>query len=329
MQSYEHMRYQPGKSMLAFVTFTFGTGMADVVKFAGYSNGDNGVEYRLNGTTSEFVIFSDSSNGDETVTQDNWNLDPLDGTGPSAITLDTTKTQILVIDLQALYVGRVRVGFDIEGLVVYAHEFLHANRDAHPYIQTASLPVRCGMTCTGTVSTTMEFICSSVISEGGQEDIPGYSFSAGGTATAASGTRTHIISVRPKTLFNSIANRTKFVLDSAEILVTGNYPVKWELCIGQAISGTTTFADANATFSGFETNTAGTADGSPALVLSSGFTAASNQSKGTTTIKLNNKAPIALDAAGAVRANGTLTLLVTGVGGSSACECSLNWHELR
>ena len=329
MQSFEHIRYQPGKSQLAFITFAMGAGVANVMKFAGYSSGANGVEFRLTGDTKSIAILSDTNLGDEDVTQSNWNLDKLDGTGDSGIELDLTRTQILVIDLQALYVGRVRVGFDIDGVVTYVHEFLHANRVSYPYIQTASLPIRCGMSCTGTASATMSFICSSVISEGGQEEVAGFSFSASGSVTAASGAATHILSLRPNTQFNSISNRTKFVLESIEILVTGNEPIKWDLCIGQAITGTTTFTDVNATYSAFEYNTAGTISGAPAIILASGYVPASNQSKGSLSAKLSNKAPITLDAAGAVRANGTLTLNVTGIGGPSATQASFNWRELR
>jgi hypothetical protein len=36
-----------------------------------------------------------------------------------------------------------------------------------------------------------------------------------------------------------------------------------------------------------------------------------------------------LNAAGAVRANGTITLLVTGIGGTSACRAIMNWKEIR
>jgi hypothetical protein len=187
MQSYEYIPYQPGRSQLAFVTFNFIEAKANVLKFAGLSDGNNGFEFRLNGSTLQLAILSDTDHGDEVVGQADWNLDKLNGNGPSGITLDITKTQILVIDFQALYVGRARLGFDIGGMVVYAHEFNHANLDAFPYIQYATLPVRCGMTCTDTASTTMRFICCSVISEGGQEDTAGKTFTVARTATAGSG----------------------------------------------------------------------------------------------------------------------------------------------
>lgn len=336
LQSYEYVRYQPGRSQAAFVTFNFVEAKTDCLKFAGVSDWGsvsagvgNGIEFQLSGSTKQFTVYSDTGVGDETVTQANWNLDKLDGTGASGIALNMAYAQILVIDFQALYVGRIRVGFDIGGNIVYAHEFNHSNLLTNPYIQYATLPVRCGMTCTGTVSTTMNFICSAVISEGGQEENGGVPAAAEGTATAGSGADTHILSVRPKTTFNSITNRVKLVLDSVEILVTGNQPVLYKLVVGQAISGTTTYSDVNTTYSAFEFNTAGTISGTAALVLQQGYVPASNQTKAVANPKITNRIPIALSAAGAVRANGTVSVLVQGVGGTSACRASLNWRELR
>jgi len=329
MQSYDWFRYQPGKSQAIFATFNFIAGVANVVKFIGYSDGNNGVEFVLDGTTKKIRILSDTTAGDETVSQSSWNLDKLDGTGASALTLDITKTQILVIDLQSLYVGRVRVGFDIGGKIIYAHEFNHANLIAYPYIQTANLPIRAGMTCTGTVSTTMNFICCNVSSEGGVDDTLGYQFTANGTATASNGARTHILSLRPNTTFNSLANRTKFVLESVDIANSGSVPVLWELCLGQAISGTTSFTDVNATYSGFEFNTAGTISGSPTIVIVSGYLPSSATSKQNISTKVPLRYPITLDAAGAVRALGTLSIDVTGIGNTADCRATLNWKEIR
>ena len=56
MQSYEYLPYQPGRSQLAFVTFNMLSAVANVLKFAGYSDGVNGIEFQLNGTTKQFTI---------------------------------------------------------------------------------------------------------------------------------------------------------------------------------------------------------------------------------------------------------------------------------
>ena len=331
MQSYEYLPYQPGRSQLIFVTFNMIAAVANTLKFAGYSDGINGIEFQLNGTTKQFKIYSATLDGDDTAVQSSWNLDKLDGTGPSGITLDVTKTQILVIDVQALYVGRVRVGFDMGGEIVYAHEFKHANLATYPYIQTANLPVRCGMTCTGTVSTTMNFVCSAVISEGGSEDINvfGYTFQTNTSVTASVG-GVQVLTLRPKTTFNGITNRMRVAYIDVEIFNTGStgQHVRWDLCIGQAITGGT-WADINTSYSGVEVNTGATLSGSPAIIIDTGWASVGANTKGVINTAVISRYPITLDQAGANRVLGSLTLKVTSLTGSPVVYAAVKYREIR
>ena len=329
MQTYEYFPYQPGKSQLIFVTFNMIAAVANTLKFAGYSDGVNGIEFQLNGTTKQFTVYSATGAGDETVAQSSWNLDKLDGTGASGIILDITKTQIFIIDLQALYVGRVRVGFDIGGQIIYAHEFNHSNLIVEPYIQTANLPIRCGMTCSGAVSTTMSFICSSVVTEGGFDDpnVFGYTFQNKSTASATTG-GVPAFSLRPKTTFNGFTNRMRVAYIDIEVLNAGNQPVRWDLCIGQAITGGT-WADVNTTYSGVEINTGAALSGSPAIVIDGGWVSSSGSSKTTTNTAIIARYPITLDAAGAVRSLGTLTLNLTSISGTQVCYAGIKFREIR
>ena len=223
------------------------------------------------------------------------------------------------------------MGFDVGGIIIYVHEFRHANLVGYPYIQTANLPVRCGMTCTATVSTTMQFICSAVISEGGVEDADkfGYTFTQGASVTASNGARTHLLSLRPKTLFNGFVNRSRVAYIDVELFVSGVKPVYWELVIGQAISGTTTYNDVNTNYSSVEYNSAGTISGSPAIVIDSGWVAASGSSPGLVNNTVVSRYPMTLNAAGVNRALGTLSFLVSGIGGTSECSGSIKFKELR
>jgi hypothetical protein len=332
MQSYQHYRYQAGRAQQIFITFNFrdNTGVTNLTKFARYGDSTNAIGFELNETTKQVFIRTGTTASNQVVTQANWNVDKLDGTGESGYTLDTSKTQILVIDLQALYVGRVRVGFDIDGLVIWAHEFLNANVQAFPYIQTANLPIAVGMESSGTTATndTMLFICACVLSRGGQEKIAGFGFSASASITAGNGTRTHVLSVRPKTTFNSITNRIEFALLDLEILNTGSNPVKWELCLGQALT-TPTYNDVNTIYSAFEFSTGAALSGSPAIVSASGFVNNADKGSGIVGRETVNRYPITLNAAGAVRDLGTLTLLAQGIGGTAAIQAQMHWKELR
>ena len=331
MQSYEYLPYQPGRSQLIFVTFNMISAVANVVKFAGYSDGVNGIEFQLNGTTKQFHIYSATGEGNETVTQSSWNLDKLDGTGASGITLDITKTQILIIDIQALYVGRVRIGFDIGGQVVYAHEFQHANLASFPYIQSANLPVRCGMTCSGISTTTMQFICSAVISEGGSEDINvfGYTFQTNASvSTSVDGVQ--LMTLRPKLTFNGITNRMRVAYIDVEIFNTGttNQHVRWDLCIGQDITGGT-WADVNTTYSGVEVNTGATLSGSPAIVIDAGWASVGANTSTVINTAVISRYPMTLDAAGNNRILGSLTLKLTALAGTPLVYGAVKFREIR
>lgn len=330
MQSYSYHRYQPGKSQLISMSFNFVEQVANCLKFVGYSDGVNGIEFQNTGATNRFIIYSGTDLGNQIANQADWNLDKLDGTGSSGITLDITKRQIVIIDFQALNSGRVRCGFDIGGKKIYCHEYNHANEVTTSFVQSPTLPVRCGMTCTGTVSTTMHYNCCSVVSEGGMESAQtGLEFAKDFSITAVDGVRTHALSLRPKTTFNGIVNRHNIAIIEVNLLVTGNYPVEWELCFGQAISGTTTFNDVNTTYSSMEYNTAGTASGAAAIVADEDYVAASNQATGVSSMNITFRYPVTLDAAGAVRLMGTVSLVVTAFGGNSACRGAVKFVENR
>lgn len=327
LQTYEYFRYEPGKSQLILMSFLPGNGVANVKKFAQYGDDTNAVGFRLNGTTPEVYILSGTSLGNEVVTQSNWNYDKFDGSGRSGITLNPAATILVVIDLQALYVGTVRIGFEVNGKFYLVHQFHHSNLIAYPYIQSANLPVRMGMECTGTVTATFNPICCTVQQEAGQDPF-GYAFSIEGVGTAGNGSFGHILSVRPKQTFNSITNRTKFILDSFDISVTGSNPINWQLCVGQALSASS-YSNVNATYSAYEYAQNATLSGSPAIVIAQGYLFASATSKGSVGKATAARYPISLNAAGAVSDLRTLTLIASGISGTSATRCTFNFREVR
>lgn len=330
MRTYHYHRYQPGRSQQILLTFNFIEAAANVTKYVGYSDGTNGIELQYSPAgVATLAILSNTGNGNQGVAQAAWNLDRMDGTGPSGVTLDWTKAQIMEIDLQALYVGRVRIGFTVNGITHYVHQFLHSNLITVPYITNANRPIRAGMVSTGAATTTMRFICCSVMSEGGVDEmeLSGYPQTVEVTSAGGSGARAHLLSLRPLTTFNGIANRIHFQLESVNVLVTGNFPVYVEVVIGQAITGPV-WANVNTTYSSFEYGT-GTISGSPAYVLEGFYIPQSGGQRGSIVHRMLARVPITLDAAGAVRSLGTLSILGTGVGGSSAVRVSPNWLEIR
>jgi hypothetical protein len=172
-QTYMSFNYQPGKSQLVLMTGTLGAsgGGAGIKRAAGLFNDDNGIFFEDNEGTIQAVIRSSTSGSpvDSRVSQEDWNIDKLDGAGDSKVTLDGSKSQILIFDFEWLGVGRVRMGFVMNGRPVYCHEFLNSNNLAGVYMSTPNLPLRYEIENTGTgVASELEALCSTIISEGGR-----------------------------------------------------------------------------------------------------------------------------------------------------------------
>jgi hypothetical protein len=163
--------YQPGKSLLVLNTFVFAPSATNLRQRTGYFGADNGIYFQQDDGVISFVkrSFVSGSLSETTEPQSAWNIDKMDGTGPSGFTLDVTKAQIFWMDIEWLGVGTVRCGFVIDGKFVHCHSFHHANKIASTYITTASLPVRYEIINKAATAgaATMKQICSSVISEGG------------------------------------------------------------------------------------------------------------------------------------------------------------------
>lgn len=195
--------YQPGKSLLVMDTFAMGTLQTGLRQRVGYFTSGNGVYFEADGEDLYMVIRSSVTGSvvETRIAQSNWNQDSMDGTGPSGITLDPTKTQIFWTDIEWLGVGSVRVGFMINGIFYICHVFNHANIDSTVYMTTATLNCRYEITNTANTasSATMRQICSTVISEGGYNPITTIQYVSNGTNTyrvAAANTKINIASIR-------------------------------------------------------------------------------------------------------------------------------------
>jgi hypothetical protein len=167
--------YQPGKSLQVLNTFVMNPSKTNLRQRIGYFSNDNGIF--LERSDDIYFVKRSSVTGsvvDTKVAQSSWNVDKLDGTGPSLLTLNLDNPQILFTDMEWLGVGSIRMGFVINGQLIHCHTFNHSNQNTSPkgaYMQTACLPIRNEIENIGTTSSNSTFkrICSTVISEGGYQ----------------------------------------------------------------------------------------------------------------------------------------------------------------
>jgi hypothetical protein len=236
--------YQPGKSLLVMNTFVMASSTTNLRQRVGYFGQDNGIYLQLDGDVLSFVertLVNGSPSTENIIPKSAWNGDKLDGTGPSGLTLDITKAQILWTDIEWLGLGTVRMGFVINGKFIVCHSFHHANLIASTYITTASLPLRYEITNKGVtgVSKTLKQVCSTVISEGGYE-LRGLQQSIGTTITApktlaTQGTFYPVASIRLKTSPNRLD--AIVILTALSLMGVGTGIYQWKVFASSSTTG--------------------------------------------------------------------------------------------
>ena len=319
--------YQPGKSLLVLNTFVMNAPKTNLRQRVGYFGADNGMYFEVDGDTAYFVERSLSLGTTTRVAQEDWNVDKLDGTGLSGITLNSSKAQILWMDIEWLGVGSVRIGFVIDGAFIHCHTFHHANIIESTYITSGSLPLRYEIANTGitTSASNLKQICSSVISEGGYnvngiQQAVGTPINAPRTLTTA-GTFYPIVSIRLKTTaLDAIVILTAL---SAMPIATGAY--NWQI----RASGTTGGGDwvSAGDDSAVNYNITGTSH-TGGRILASGFFNASNQ--GSTQIDISKEAlfKFQLERNGLTSTPFEITLVVASNGNGDTVVASMDWEEV-
>lgn len=332
-QTFMRFNYQPGKSQLIFMTGTLDVsgGGAGITRGWGLFDDNNGIGLLDEEGTLKFFIRSSYTGSavDNKVSQTDWNVDKLDGKGKSRLTLDGSKSQILFFDFEWLGVGTVAIGFIIDGVPVYCHCFHHANKRAGVYMSTPNLPLRYEIENDGTgAASTMEHICSTVISEGGTDELGvlRYASTAGTTVTSAvENTIYAVIGIRLKsTHIGDVVRIQRMALQ----IQSASENIEWLWILNPTVAGTFTFNDQ--TNSSVQIATGATANTvSGGTSITGGY--AESTSGGGGSGGVTSPIPNALLLGSAI--DGTvdeMVLCFRPIGGVSAAdvEGSITWREL-
>jgi hypothetical protein len=94
------------------------------------------------------------------VPQSQFNMDKLDGTGPSGLVLDLTKMQMWYMDYSWYGAGSIRFGIrDTQGKVCYVHRFVNNNQNTEAWMRSGNLPARYE---TNTISSPLTMLAASM-----------------------------------------------------------------------------------------------------------------------------------------------------------------------
>jgi hypothetical protein len=267
-QTTQRFNYQPGKSQLAIFTGVL-TPVSNAIKRLGLFTSLTAAPYnpsvglyfetQTDSVSSIAVVQQNSTNLVPSVSalRQNWNIDKLDGGGPSGKTLHLSAANIFLIDYEWLGVGRVRFGTVIDGQICYCHEINNAGNVQGAYIKSPNLPVRSELRQTGAGSATMKFICCTVMSEGGA-DFTGVTkavdtgSAANGVTITTQGARRALLGLRLQAAkldsVNEIMNASVLPIPQSSSTAAG---YRFELVMNPTLGGTAvtwTDVDVNSNF---------------------------------------------------------------------------------
>jgi len=144
---------------------------------------------------------------DTRIPQENFSLDPCDGSGPTGYNLDLSKIQMAYIDYSWYGAGKIRFGFKTtDGQVQYVHEFVHNNNLYESYFRSGNLPARYEVV-TYLNPTYIPYLFhwgTSVMMDGRFDDDNAYLFTQGSQTLNISGTTTKLFSSTGINLANDL-----------------------------------------------------------------------------------------------------------------------------
>ena len=330
-QTFMRFNYQPGKSQLIMMTGIIGVAATGIDVEVGLVDDDNGLFFYTDGTNVGVCVRTNTSGSpvDAKVAQSAWSLDPMDGSGPSGVTLDFTKTQIMFFDFEWLGVGSVRFGFVVDGIPIYVHEVLNANSLALVYMSTPNLPLRWSIENSGAGAVaSITQICSTVISEGGTQATGSIRYkSTNGTHTTAT-TENVVYAVLGISLQTTKIDGIIELLGTSLYIQSATDVVEWTLRLNPTVASVFTYNnETNSSAATAVGVTANTVTGG--TIIAGGYLQSGNNNSGLGAggvTSLKNAIRLGANIAGTTD---TMVLCVMPIGGTAGVEVEglINWRE--
>ncbi len=248
-----------------FTTGTAGTeqmvGLADTEGSSashknGYGVGYNGVTFSLMRWDNDVLI---------PVAQSAWD-DPMDGTGPSGMTLDPTKLNVYYIEFQYLGAGAVNLWIesDTSGDMVLAHVINYTNANTTPNVRNPNFHMMAHVLNKATTDILTVWSASMAYFVEGMSkytELQQPNFTTGKREKTTVTTEVAIFTIRNKTTYNSLTNYVDIVLENVQAAIeasSANNLGQVRLVKNATLGGSPSYADIQATNSVCEIDVAGT-----------------------------------------------------------------------
>lgn len=317
IQSTRRAKYRAGEGLLTRFTAQFTTGASNSTQLAGMFNSTvDGWFIGYNGTS--FGVMYRRNSVDTWIAQASFNMDKLNGTGASGITIDPTKLNIFQITIGYLGVRgcRFSVLSPISGDWIVFHDY---NLSGTQTSQTQSInpTMTFGIQAINTTNNTNIVVRSGSVGMfivGLRERI-GSTYGQNNFKSIAT-TETNVITIRNNSTINGVTNQAQLRVRSISVATAATVPVVFKLIKNATLGGVPSYTNIDATNSIAAFDVAGT-------------TITGGNTQFNTTIGANGNAFVDLtDFDIFLSPTETLTCSANTISGAAANHVvAINWNE--
>jgi len=237
-QSKEYIHYIPGQTFESYITGRFSANSANRKQRLGSFDNSNGVFFEYE-DGDIYAVRRTSTSGsvvDSRTISSSWNIDKMDGTGPSGLTLDPDSQQNYFIRYQWNGSGPIIWGLRINGIVIYVHKEQFSNTEQTPWASTGDFPVRSEVinTATAANSATLNIQCFSVLSNGAVfKAIQSHAIGRSNDAAINDSVFRPLISIRLKAAYN----RGQILLLEPHVFANGIDNLECQVVLNGTLTG--------------------------------------------------------------------------------------------
>lgn len=206
---------QPGQDVYCVFAAMYGSESSATSQIAGMGNETDGFFFEC--TNSTFGILYRNNSQNVSIPQMNWNVDPMDGSGPSGMMLDYTRGNIYKIEYQRLEFGYIK--FFIEtpdtGKLVLVHQINYANMNTTPSLSNPGLQLMAEVVSSGGAAA-LNISSMGLFIEGEVNPFLGIRNSISGSATVSS-VISNILTIQNEPIFGSQINESMVLPDQLSL----------------------------------------------------------------------------------------------------------------
>lgn len=282
-----YFRYQPFRTHDVSMAVIFKDQTAGVEKNIGQYTDEDGWFVRQDKNNYYFVVRNSSNQVSGTVEtiipKDSWNIDQLDGKGPSGLNLDLSNAITFVITYVWHGTQGIRFGIQYFNKLYWCHDYIWSGTDTKPFAKTAFLPLKAEIIDTGSsAGGDYQLGPMSFSIEEGEKPEAGFTFTASnditGIAVNSTTVWSYILAIRCKSTINSLSSTSVLLPKEFSILSSDN--IYYEILTFSVTSGGT-WVDVDSTYSIAEYNRTLTGISTVGKVFKSGYVTGGSTGSGT------------------------------------------------